>query len=976
VRGIGLWLLGLAIWLTVSSAAVAQIEPPCPRMIMDAAMVNTWLAAGENVALLNGPVAIDLDRLKLTADQAVIWISPVNGTTPTWHVEIALIGHAKLQQVYQHINRSGPTLFVTAEVRGPIRLLALNRVARNQTPLPVYQQAALMRANAKAGPTQATPLNPTTGGATTRETPPLNQGEVEFHAKLLEQVPMPDDTVAIALGGQVAVSQQRANGDLVELLADKAVLFTSMHSHQLKQMKELGGIGDKVTAVYLEGDVRIVFTPALPAKSAEQRLTADRAYYEFATDRAVMTDVVLHTIEPQSQVPVVVRANVVRQLAQGEFDAQKAQLTTSSFAIPSYAIQTEQAYIRQDTNTETGAVSAYFQSRDDTMRMYGLPIFYLPSAAGTIDKDGFPLRNLEFVNDSNYGQGFKSDWGLFEALGKRKPDDVDADVEADYYSYRGPLLGLNGNYKGNLFDEGAIGPSSFAGDFQSDIMSDHGVDQLGADRTNVKPPNDTRGRILWEHQQFLPDDWQVQIRTGYVSDPTFVEQYYQRDFDQNLPYDASFYAKRQRDTEALTILAQTDTTNFPTNADRQIEQNDIRRLPEIDYRRIGDSFGDNDQFSFFSDNSLAGLQFEPSHSSLLQQGYGPGPTPPGIPLSPGIPSDSYTGTNSNMTWRGDTRQEVDWPIPLDEIKMVPYGFGRATGYTNSVNGTDQQRVYGGAGVRFTTDFWAVDDYASSDLLDLHRLRHVIEPEVNIYTSAESTDRDKLLIYDPNVDAISDVSAAQLALHQRWETYRGGPDGWRSVDVLDVNVAANLYAHQPPAEYLEPIAFRGLFFPSAPETSVPRNGINGDYTWRLSDTTCLLGDASWNMDQRELATESIGLAVNRGDRVTYYLGQSYIESYVAPSTALRQYQQPLSDLLSAYVSYELTTKYTLQLGESYDMGPSHDVTSTFTLIRKFDRYEVAASIYHDDLNRNNGFNVTFIPEGMNKALGANSLVAPR
>ena len=43
-----------------------------------------------------------------------------------------------------------------------------------------------------------------------------------------------------------------------------------------------------------------------------------------------------------------------------------------------------------------------------------------------------------------------------------------------------------------------------------------------------------RGRVLWEHQHFFPQDWQVQLRAGYVSDATFLEEYFPRDFRDGL----------------------------------------------------------------------------------------------------------------------------------------------------------------------------------------------------------------------------------------------------------------------------------------------------------------------------------------------------------------------------------------------------------------------------------------------------------
>ena len=64
------------------------------------------------------------------------------------------------------------------------------------------------------------------------------------------------------------------------------------------------------------------FTPADRQSSQEQRLPPTGRYYDLRTDRAVMTDLVLHTIDPMTQIPIVFRAEKVRQLAQGEFNAQ------------------------------------------------------------------------------------------------------------------------------------------------------------------------------------------------------------------------------------------------------------------------------------------------------------------------------------------------------------------------------------------------------------------------------------------------------------------------------------------------------------------------------------------------------------------------------------------------------------------------------------------------------------------------------
>src|SRR5208337_3190911 len=114
---------------------------------------------------------------------------------------------------------------------------------------------------------------------------------------------------------------------------------------------------------------------------------------------------------------------------------------------------------------------------------------------------------------------------------------------------------------------------------------------------------------------------------------------------------------------------------FTTNADRQQEQFDVARLPEITYQRIGDSFAD-DHLTFYSNNSASALKFDKNNFSLLDQGFPTG-------LSPGLPSDGLTGLANDFVYRGDTRQEIDWPFSVGQFKFVPYVMGRVTAYSTS-----------------------------------------------------------------------------------------------------------------------------------------------------------------------------------------------------------------------------------------------------------------------------------------------------
>ena len=310
---------------------------------------------------------------------------------------------------------------------------------------------------------------------------------------------------------------------------------------------------------------------------------------------------------------------------------------------------------------------------------------------------------------------------------------------------------------------------------------------------------------------------------------------------------------------------------------------------------------------------------------------------------------------------------------------MPYVLGRYTGYTDSPEDDPQSRVLGGVGARINTQFWKIDDAANSEFFDIHRVRHVIEPEINLFASAASVDRNDVYIYDDTIDGISDVSAASFFVRQRWQTKRGAPGLYRSVDYFTLNVGITGFANTPSEpqdpdrvyfdrngnftddDKLGPTsakAFRGVFFEATPEASIPRSNISGDTSWRVSDTTLVLGDANWNIEQQELATTAAGLLVGRGDRVTYYTGLRYIGSIN-------------STIASFSTQYQLTPKYSVNFAVAIDLARDAK-GGNVNIIRHFDRFYAGVGAYYDQTERESGFNIIFYPEGFGSSVNSGQL----
>jgi lipopolysaccharide assembly outer membrane protein LptD (OstA) len=985
-------VLGAARCWGQASTANDLGDPENDNLVMNAAKATTWVDGSTNVVMLEGPVKIDLDRTKMVADKAVVWIAPLKGgLLEEQRAEIALLGNVTVDQQGQ-VQRSGDRLLVTAVVRGVIRVTANQRNVGKAEQSELYQAAKALKpleANASGEEIENWAVTPTTRAATgpsttqaTSQPSRRQQQPVAFSADKEDSVITSDGTVALVITGNVKLFQRRGLDESMEMQADRAVLFTPLHSlKEISTSEKYTKVEEAIVAAYLEGDVRIVHSPG-KAKAADQRMAASRVYYDFETDRAVLTDAVLHTIEPLRKIPVIIRAQTLRQLSQGEYRAEKVRLTQSSFFTPSYDIGMKQAYIRQvETGDPQLGTLTNFVGKSVTYDLQGTPIFYWPVIGSSFTERGGVLRNLEFTSGSKYGTGLKTELGLFELLGKLPPEDVDAALALDYFNERGPAGGLNGQYAGGFVTEQTKQPWAFEGKWETYLVNDHGIDDLGRKRLDIDPDQDLRYRLSWEHQHFFPDNWQVQLTGALVSDATFQEEWFRNDFEKQRPLDTAIYLKHQDQSEAFTLLYSIQPNDFVTAGTEMQEQTEVERTPELGYHLIGKTLGEEGP-TLFSDNTVGGYRFQGSNAPIFvtatpnvdttdlvrrREGFRASDTP-------GLPSYGRTGTPTRVTYRGDFRQELDYPFSVGQFRMVPYVMGRYTWYSQSPdpNESSNDRLFAGAGLRMTTAFWKVDDSAHSDIFDIHRLRHVIEPELNVFTSAQTISREHLLQYDEPIDEINDISAVQIALHQRWQTKRGGPGRWRSVDFFTLNVEANFFANQPPDDELAPVAFRGLYYSTLPEASLPRNSINADATWRVSDTTAILSDAQYSMDASKLATASIGLAASRDERMGYFIGLRYIDSgSYTPLTAggTLVAKNLHSVVLTGAINYELTPKYTVSARQSFDFGSDERVLTDFTIIRHFDRWFAAITYRADYIGDDSGFFFNVWPEGI--APGATS-----
>src|SRR5687768_11018990 len=447
-------------------------QPASESMLINGKSASTWSAGGANVIQVEGPVTIELDRVKLFAQRAAVWLEPVPGATAdVQRVEIALIGDARV--VGPQVVRSGPRLMTHVIVRGAIRITADQREARDLSDTDTFKEAVTMRESERARaatqpqedervftPVDAAERTPTTRGAALAATRPVRRNPPVMIGgePTIEIVSTPEGKLAAVLSDGFALIQQQENGDLLELRAQRGVLFTPLErlkdAQGLRQSREIENF---VTAAYLEGDVRVTFTKSGVA-GAEERAEANRVVYDFTTDRAVFTQVMHHSIDPERNVPIIIRADVLRQLARTdtvtEFNAKDAQLTTSAFRTPSFDVAADKVYVRRhETNDPRYGNRTTFIARDTTFNWWGMPVFYTPALGGSLTDAGTPLRAWNITNSRGFGTGVQTTWGFFETLGRMPPDDLDITYRLDYYDERGAAVGADATYGGGFITD-------------------------------------------------------------------------------------------------------------------------------------------------------------------------------------------------------------------------------------------------------------------------------------------------------------------------------------------------------------------------------------------------------------------------------------------------------------------------------------------------------------------------------------------
>ncbi len=975
---------------------VLPILPVSHDLRIEAQRTVEWTVDETKRLLLQGDVEVELGTYDFRADIAVIWINRLPSAQGLVTQVAAWFPSVSEPTRRAGLGASGRDVLVTATFDGQVRLRTLTMadgpvrsdlVARGERRLVRYLRSISgaplprlgRRPDVMVPPSPPKPvLEP--GGRVRRSVPPPRdvgpdsitlpatasqdlaildpRGLVSFGA---DEIVIDEARDTIAVVGSVVIDYDGSNAvdDLrrLSMVAERGVVF--LRAGTVRGLREGTTTvqAEAIEGIYLEGGVR--------ASDGDYTVRGSSVFYDLPRNQALIMDAVLRTYTRASRrLPVYARAEEMRQVASDQWTAGRATVSTSEFFTPHLSIGLDRVTITE-RDDDAGERVTWVEGSGLTMRAGTVPFFYLPGFSGTAEEP--PLRQINFGFQDDKGFSISTQWDAYSLLGIPKIDGVDAKLRLDGYIDRGPAAGL-------VLDLRSLGSVSGSGRFDAYGLYDlGGVDRTSAGR-NVTIDRGLRGQAVGQYRANLSADLYLEAQLAYISDQTWITAWRQADYDARRQYETSFYLDYSPDNTSFSILGRTELNDFLSNgwalASRPYF---VEKLPEFDYDREGDDI--EDVVTWSSRWNFASMSLRPTAGSPESLGVRPAAFALNTVRENEDVSTLYldAGYDEKTIQRFHTRQEFAVPIEGEGWVISPFVFGRFTGYFQGDNAAyleniglnpDQPnyRVMLGGGTRASVQFQTVDDSARSDLLDVHRLRHILEPNMTLWYGWNDRPTGYVPIYDQRIEGATGGTAAQVGMRQTLQTQRGGIGNRRSVDLLVLDYGAVF--NDPTDDYQRTSLPAGpgqqyawaqspypQFYGWEPELSQWGTHAYGRGVWQVSSSLSLAANGLFNWEPREVFDYSTDPAnPTRRSMSGLLRGSVGAELQHNPDTSsyveYRYLAASRNELLQLGAVYRIGRRYQLAVSPQYDLRRNEFRAVSASIQRKLPDFDLFFRVGYD------------------------------
>ncbi len=958
---------------------------------------NRWQQGAYEVWLLRGNCRIAQATGLVECREAVVWVlrREANDDRPT-KVIAYCEGQVSASESRHHFRMIENTWFGRFQTRSTAEFRVL-RVSGQPDVLPPIHRRAMAKFEPSPPPAiMQTQFLSSPAGGPTIITPeagavPAGTRRIRAYPRSNQDVqaawyadPQTNQWVALISSGVNLIIDGMEGVGALDIAADRLVIWTRNAGEP-----DLSGRRPQDARmpleVYMEGN--IVF------RQGERVIYADRMYYDVANQVGTVLGAEILTPVEGYQGLLRLRSEIVQQSGEGRFFAKDAFITSSRMGYPSYRLQagdieftdiqrqavdawTGMPLVNPETEEPVIEHQRQAVARNNWLYLGPAPILYWPSIATDLEEPSFYLRRVRVKNDSIFGTQVLTDWNAYELLGIRnRPMGTRWDISFDYLSKRGFGHGTTFSYDRPNF-LGLQGPTRGLFDYWG--IYDNGEDHLGSDRKNLTPEVDYRHRLLWQHRQRFENNIQLTGEVGWLSDRNFLEQYFEREWDEFKDMTTGAELKQLNGNRAWSLNADARLNPFFTETEW---------LPRFDHFWMGQPlFG---MFTWYEHSSAGYARFRRATA----------------PKNPNDQPFSYLPWEQADKAEGErlsTRHEIDLPLQLGPIKCTPYVLGELAHWGADLNSDDFNRAYGQAGVRATMPIWRVNPTVESQLWNVHGLAHKLELQFEFLVADASRDMDTLPLYDnlddnsieasrrrfltntfgipsvlppavadldsigkrafderyyalryglashvasPSTEIADDLMAMRLGLHQRWQTKRGLPGARRIIDWITFDTNMTVFPETQRDNYGKAV---GLW--------------DYDFRWHVGDRTTVVSDGIFDFFQDGQQIATVGVFFNRPPRGSLFVGMRFLEGPMQSHT------------LSASYSYWMSPKWVSTFGTSIDFAKQGNLGQSFTLTRIGESLLVSAGFNVDPIRGDFGVGIAveprFLPKGrLNSMTGA-------
>lgn len=770
-------------------------------------------------------------------------------------------------------------------------------------------------------------------------------------------------------GGITMQYQDPASRQTMDLQAERAVIFLREDTQANASTSQLNA--SEIEGFYLEGGVF--------AGNADWSVRSPKIYVDLVNDRMLMLDAVFWTIDQRTGMPLYLRADAVRQTALGEFEADKARIANSAFFEPDLSIGVSElkVSVRNEERKQggilglVGSLSSTIQNNGEqvgeigeinvdpgsdlvrrvhvdgknvTLRLGSLPIMWVPRVKG--DSDAFPLKEVRIGDTNRTGLAVRTRWDAFSLFGVDPIPNTKAYLQLDYYGERGVAFGIDSNWN----------TPNHTGSLHSYLLpSDNGTDITAAGR-EIARDDETRGIIQLSDIWSISDPWTLVTKAAYISDEAFVAAFDERLGQQTVDFDSMLRLERtgQRTQFALEFSGSPNDF-FAAEHLLQSPGYAVDKIPELSVISVN-----NDPlsetlpgiFNYQYEASVGAMRLRFSEPTAAEYGFDTPAlsmnafgTAPGVSLAD---MQRALGLDEDNVARFDTRHELSARFDAGSLRVNPFVVGRVTAYdtsfdTFSPTQTDDVRYWGAAGATVSTTLTKVDDDASSDFLDIHRIRHIVEPSLSFWHADSAFAVGDTPIFDDDVEGLLRGSMFRAAVDQTWQTKRGGPGRWRDADILKINTEYVWTSDRAGTSVIPD------YFNARPELSNPGTFIGSDLVFSPTDVLAFSGSIIFDLDADQTARSSAGVLVEH--RPGFVSSLEYRDIRAIDAT-----------YLTGRTSYALTDKYDISTWANYNFDRGDFQNFSANINRRFQVGTLGISVNYDNIRSETSIGFTFRPYG--------------